>query len=50
MYQIRLSEMEDTKASVLGVFLTNYLETEEEEKFLQLITPNDYQGFMILCL
>ncbi len=47
MYQIRLSEMEDTKASVLGVFLTNYLETEEEEKFLQLITPNDYQGFMI---
>lgn len=47
MYQIRLCDIEDTKASNFGVFLSSVLELEEGESILCMLDPDQYQGHLL---
>ena len=46
LYQLRLYELEETKASNLGLYLANYLEFEKDENILRAIDPNS--GFKMM--
>ena len=46
-YKSRLSDFEDSKASLLGDYLPQKLSFEPEEKVLQVILPGDYKGFVL---
>ena len=46
-YKSRLSDFEDGKASQLGDFLSQKLGFEQDEKFLQVVLPGDYKGFVL---
>ena len=43
-YKTRLSDFEDSKASLLGDYLPQKLGFDAEEKVLQVIFPGDYKG------
>ena len=47
VYKTRLSEFEDSKASVLGDFLPSKLGMDEGENVLAVCLPEDYKGFML---
>ena len=46
-YKTRLSDFEDSKASLLGDYLPQKLSFEPDEKVLQVILPGDYKGFVL---
>jgi len=46
-YKSRLSDFEDSKASLLGDYLPQKLSFDLEEKVLQVILPGDYKGFVL---
>ncbi len=46
-YKSRLSDFDDSKASLLGDYLPQKLSFEAEEKVLQVILPGDYKGFVM---
>ena len=46
-YKSRLSDFDDSKASLLGDYLPQKLSFEPEEKVLQVILPGDYKGFVL---
>lgn len=47
LYQLRLSEIEDTKSSNFGVFLPSVLESEDGENILFMVDPKDYRGYFL---
>ena len=47
VYKTRLSEFDDTKASVLGDFLPAKLSMDEGESVLAVILPGDYRGSLL---
>ena len=46
-YKSRLSDFEDSKASLLGDYLPQKLNFEADEKVLQVLLPGDYKGFVL---
>ena len=46
-YKSRLSDFEDSKASLLGDYLPQKLSFEPEEKVVQVLLPGDYKGFVL---
>ena len=46
-YKSRLSDFEDSKASLLGDYLPQKLGMEPNETVTQVILPGDYKGFML---
>lgn len=48
VYKVRVSDFEDTKASVLGVYLPTRLEMDEGENVLCMVNPGDYTGDILL--
>ncbi len=46
-YKTRLSDFEDSKASLLGDYLPQKLGFDAEEKVLQVIFPGDYKGHIL---
>ncbi len=46
-YKSRLSDFEDSKASLLGDYLPQKLGLEQGESILQVIFPGDYKGFVL---
>ena len=48
VYKTRLADFEDTKASVLGVYLPGKLGMDEGERVVQVIDPGDYSGQLLL--
>ena len=46
-YKSRLSEFEDSKASLLGDYLPQKLGMDPGENVLQVILPGDYKGFIL---
>lgn len=48
VYKVRVADFEDTKASVLGVYLPTRLEMDEGENVLCMIKPGDYSGDLLL--
>ena len=47
-YKTRLSDFEDSKASLLGDYLPQKLGFDPGESLLQVIFPGDYKGFALL--
>lgn len=47
VYKMRMYEIEDIKASSLGIYLPNILELEEDEQIIYITETTDYSGFMI---
>ena len=47
VYKARCSDFDDSKASVLGDYLSGKLGFDEGESFLDLCFPGDYSGFVI---
>ena len=48
VYKTRLADFEDSKASLLGVYLPGKLGMDEGERVLQVIDPGDYTGQLLL--
>ena len=48
-YRSRLAEMEPCKASSLGAYLPTILKMDEGEHVLDMVSPEDYSGFLILA-
>lgn len=48
VYKLKLSEIEETKASLLGTYLPSELEMDEGESVLQVIYITDYSGDLLL--
>ncbi len=48
VYKARVSDFEDSKASVLGVYLPTHLEMDDGETVLCMINPGDYSGHILL--
>lgn len=48
VYKARVSDFEDSKASVLGVYLPTRLEMDEGENVICIINPGDYSPHILL--
>ncbi len=48
-YKIKLSDMQDTKASSLGDYLPNIIDMEENEKIIFVTSTTDYSGFIFMA-
>ncbi len=48
VYKVRVSDFDDSKASVLGVFLPSHLEMDEGESVMCMINPGDYSSHLLL--
>ena len=48
VYKTRVSDFEDTKASVLGVYLPTKLEMDEGENVIAMVDPGDYNKHLLL--
>ena len=48
MYKARVSDFEETKASVLGTYLPTRLQMDEGENVLAMIDPGDYRANLLL--
>ena len=47
VYKLRAYEIEECKAANLGIFLTNLLGMQENEKILCVVSTLDYSGYMM---
>ncbi|AUG56984.1 MAG TPA: topoisomerase IV [Ruminiclostridium sp.] len=47
VYKLKLFEVEDCKASSLGIYLANLLELEEGEEIIYITATDEYKGYMI---
>lgn len=47
LYKFKIHELEDHKASVLGSYIPNLTEMEDEEEIVYAIATNDYKGHML---
>lgn len=48
VYKCRISDFDDMKASVLGVFLPSHLSMDEGENVIAVIDPGDYSKHLLL--
>ena len=48
VYKMHLHDVEDTKASVLGLYLPSHLDMDEGENVLAIVNPGDYSGEIML--
>ena len=48
MYKAKVSDFEDTKASVLGTYLPTKLQMDEGENIIAMINPGDYSKHLLL--
>ena len=48
IYKLRLADMEETKASALGVYLPSRLQMDDGENVLTMVDPGDYKKPLLL--
>ncbi len=48
VYKCRISDFDDMKASVLGVFLPSHLNMDEGENVISIVDPGDYSKHILL--
>lgn len=48
-YKTRLSDFEDSKASILGDYLPQQLGLDQGENIVRVIPAGDYSGFVLFC-
>jgi len=46
-YKLKVHEINDCKTSMLGEYLGNILEMNEDEKILYMVATDDYSGYML---
>ena len=49
VYRLRLADVEQTKASVLGSYLPTLLKMDEGESVIDMVEPGDYRGSVVLA-
>ncbi len=49
VYKLKIYDINDSKASSLGEYLTNLLELDAEEKIIYLVATDDYHGNMLFA-
>jgi DNA gyrase subunit A len=49
VYKVKVHELEDCKASSLGLYLANLLNLQENEQIMYIVATNDYQGHMLIA-
>ncbi len=49
VYKLKIYDINDSKASSLGEYLTNLLELETDEKIIYLVTTDDYHGNLLFA-
>jgi DNA gyrase subunit A len=47
VYKTRISDFDDTKASVLGTYLPSHLQMDENENVIYMMVPGDYSGHLL---
>ena len=47
VYKVRVSEFDDTKASVLGTYLPTFLQMDDEENVIHMLSAGDYSGHLL---
>ncbi|MCL1829202.1 MAG: DNA topoisomerase (ATP-hydrolyzing) subunit A [Oscillospiraceae bacterium] len=47
VYKLKLRDVDDGKASVLGVYLPSFLETDEGENITAIVRPGEYKGRLL---
>ncbi len=48
-YKIKINDIPDSKASLLGEFIPNLVGMEEKDKVIGMVIPGDYSGNLIFC-
>lgn len=48
VYKVKLDDFDDSKASVLGVYLPTHLDMDEGENVLYMLNPHDYSSNLLL--
>ncbi len=48
IYKLRLADMEETKASALGVYLPSRLQMDDGENVMTMVAPGDYKRQLLL--
>ena len=49
VYKMHIYDIPDCKASVLGEYLPNLLELEQEEKIVSIVATSDYAGYLLFA-
>jgi Type IIA topoisomerase (DNA gyrase/topo II, topoisomerase IV), A subunit len=49
VYKLKIYDINDSKASSLGDYLTNLLELEADEKIVYLVATDDYRGYLLFA-
>lgn len=47
VYKLRCHELEDKKTSLMGDYLNNLLNLDDDEKIIYMVATDDYQGHML---
>lgn len=48
VYKVRVADFDDTKASLLGVYLPSHLAMDEGESVMYMVNPGDYSAHILL--
>ena len=48
-YKMRVADIPDSKASLLGEYIPNLVSMEEKDDIVGMIIPNDYSGNVVFC-
>ena len=48
VYKVRVSDFDDSKASVLGIYLPSHLEMDEGENVICMVNPKDYSSHILV--
>ena len=49
VYKVKINDLPNCKASVLGEYLPNVLDMESDEKIVYMAVTLDYSGYMLFC-
>jgi DNA gyrase subunit A len=49
VYKIKASEFQDSKSSQMGVFASNFLSLDKDEKIIYMVATEKFDGFLIFC-
>lgn len=47
VYKLKIYDINDSKASMMGDYLTNLLQLEQDEKIIYVVATDNYRGFML---
>jgi len=48
-YKIKLSDLNDSKTSLLGDYINNIIDLDKDEKIIYMISTTDYSGYLLIA-